>query len=160
VLSGEAFALFTVLRRRFSSPTERSIALHRKKKLSELICHLMCPLRAFWIDFGDIESAMANDRIDVTEETAVDRNFEQRLDVEDVEESVDDGSVFSKEETRIVFRNLIDDTEVAKAETVHQVRECEVGDVVERKRSRRARGWKSDKISDEHCLLDAQAQSS
>ena len=158
MLSGEAFALFTVLRRRFSSPTERSIALHRKKKLSELRCHLMCPLRAFWIDFGDIESAMANDRIDVTEETAVDRNFEQRLDVEDVEESVDDGSVFSKEETRIVFRMLLD--VVGEAETVHQVRECEVGDVVERKRSRRARGWKSYKISDQHCQLEAQVQRS
>ena len=40
------------------------IALHRKKKLLELIGHLLWPLGGFWIDFEAIEAVMENDRID------------------------------------------------------------------------------------------------
>ena len=109
-----------------------SIIALRQKKLFELKGHLMWPLNAFWIDFWDIKAIMANDRIDVTSDTAVDRNFEQRRDVEDVEESVDDGNVSCEEETRVAFRNLIDEAEVGEVETVQQVRKCEVADVVER----------------------------
>ena len=104
------------------------IAFHRKKKLLELRGHLLWSLKGFWIDF---EAAMEDDRINRTYETAIDRNFEQRRDVEDVEESVDDGCVFCEVETHVAFRMMLDEAEIGEAESVQQLLQCEVGALVD-----------------------------